>query len=306
MKKLLFIIGAFIMFGYGCAGMSQNKASVGLVIRSTQNPYFKSLQEGAQASAKDNRVNLQTMEVADGDIGAQITAIRKFIDLKPEVLLITPIGSTDIIPAVKEAQAAGIKVIAVDNMLDRNAAHAQKLEMVPFVTVNNLQGAYLAAKFMVRDIAKPANAVIVCGDPLAQNNNARISGIMRAYSENDNVKLVAVATAGWNRDKAYHVISELFKKYPDIAVVYATNDIMALGVSDFIKKHNLNHVRIGGFDAIQEAVDAVEKGDMFVTVDQVPHLIGYTAVSQAKRLASGQFVPESIEVTYKIITKGAQ
>ncbi len=69
---------------------------------------------------------------------------------------------------------------------------------------------------------------------------------------------------------------------PDIQVVFAHNDEMALGAVKAIIASNIKAIVVG-FDGNDDAKDAVETGEMIATVAQQPDLIGSLGVEIAQR-----------------------
>ena len=58
-----------------------------------------------------------------------------------------------------------------------------------------------------------------------------------------------------------------------------------------------------GFDAIQEAIEALQNGDMLATIAQRPGEIGRLGVETAVKYLSGETVPESILVDLALIIR---
>ena len=89
----------------------------------------------------------------------------------------------------------------------------------------------------------------------------------------------------------------------DINAVFAQNDEMALGASKALADANMKDVLVVGFDATDDAVDAVKKGTMAATVAQQPILIGETAVKVANQYLKGEKVDKFIPVELQLVTK---
>ena len=89
----------------------------------------------------------------------------------------------------------------------------------------------------------------------------------------------------------------------DIDAVFAQNDEMALGAQKALEAANMKDVLIVGFDATDDAVDAVKQGKMAATVAQKPDLMGATAVETAIKIINGEAVEKSIPVEVELVTK---
>ena len=88
----------------------------------------------------------------------------------------------------------------------------------------------------------------------------------------------------------------------DIKAVFAANDEMALGAVEAISGAG-KQIMVVGFDATDDAIEAIKVGRMAGTIAQQPVLIGSTAVENAVKLISGTSIAESIPVEVTLITK---
>jgi ribose transport system substrate-binding protein len=86
--------------------------------------------------------------------------------------------------------------------------------------------------------------------------------------------------------------------------VFAHNDNMILGVLDAMElaKYSPSRVLVG-FDAIREAVRAVQQGKLTATIAQRPQIMGGLAVQSAVRLLRGEQIPSEIPVELELIEK---
>ena len=87
-----------------------------------------------------------------------------------------------------------------------------------------------------------------------------------------------------------------------IQAVFAGNDEMALGAVEAISGAKKD-VLVVGFDATDDAIEAIRQGRMGATIAQQPDLIGSTAVENAIRLTKGESIPNEIPVEETLSTK---
>lgn len=80
------------------------------------------------------------------------------------------------------------------------------------------------------------------------------------------------------------------------------NDEVALGAVEAISGAKKD-VLVVGFDATDDAIEAISQGRMGATIAQQPDLIGSTAVENAIRLTKGESIPKEIPVEVTLITK---
>ena len=116
----------------------------------------------------------------------------------------------------------------------------------------------------------------------------------------EKLDVVASQTANFNRAEGMTVMENMLQANPDIKCVFAHNDEMALGAIEAIGD---KEIIVAGFDATDDAVEAVKEGKMAATVAQQPELMGATAVETAGKLIAGESVEKTLPVEVSLVTK---
>jgi len=300
---------------YGCGqppepvGDNQNapteKTQIALVMKTLTNPFFISMEKGAQKAAKEFNVDLVVKTAAqETSINQQIDIVNQLVlDGRVSAIVIAPGDSIELIPVLKSAQDKGIKVVNIDNRLDAALSEEFGLDGVPFISVDNEMAAYKSAKFISDSIVSPTKVAILEGIPTAGNAQARKFGALRAFSENANASVVASKTAHWKVDEAYEVIKAIFQSEPNIGAIFCANDMMAIGVLKYLEDTGLNDLPVASFDAIDEAKDSIKAGKLTVTIDQQPAQQGYIGVKTAMDMLAGHTPPEELLVDVLVVSQ---
>jgi ribose transport system substrate-binding protein len=282
---------------------SDRKLKVALVMKTLTNPFFIEMEKGARKAEKENRIELLVKTATqETSIEQQIQIVEELINAKVDAIVIAPGDSLRLIPVLKKAQDVGIKVVNIDNRLDPDALKKSGMGTVPFISVDNEKAAYLSAKFIADQIRKPAQAAIFEGIRSADNAQQRRNGALRAFAENPRIKVVAQESANWKVDEARDVAGVVFKKHPDIKLVFCANDMMAIGVMEYLRSSKHASVIMAGFDDLTEVRDAIKAGYMAVTVDQQAAEQGYQGVVAALRALRGESLPAVIQVEARLVT----
>jgi ribose transport system substrate-binding protein len=268
---------------------------IGLSISTLNKPFFVKLRDGAQAEAGAQSLRLLTLD-AENDAAKEVAGVEDLIQEEVPVILLNPTDSDAVANLVKEATAAGIKVISLDRTV--NGA-----EVIAHVASDNVAGGKMAAEFLLKKIGDKGNVVELVGIPGSSAARERGAGFESAIKGDPNVRLVAVQPADFDRAKGLSVMENILQGNRNIQGVFAQNDEMALGAEKAIEEAGLKNVAIVGFDATPDAVAAVKAGKLAATVQQKPELIGKLGVDAAKRLIDGQTVDKSIPVPLALITQ---
>jgi ribose transport system substrate-binding protein len=269
--------------------------TVGLSISTLDNPFFVALRDGAQAEAKAIGINLITVD-AQNDAAKQIAGVEDLIQKKVPVVLLNPTDSDAVANVVKEATAAGIKVISLDRAV--NGA-----EVSSHIASDNVAGGKMAGEFLVKKLGGKGNLVELTGIPGSSAARERGEGFDSVIEGAPGVKLVAKQPADFDRAKGLAVMENILQGNKNVQGVFAQNDEMALGAERAIEEAGLKNVAIVGFDATPDAVAAVKAGKLAATVQQKPELIGKMGVDTAKLLMDGKPVDRNISVPLALVTQ---
>ena len=279
------------------------QTSVGLVMKTLTNPFFVEMEKGARRAEKELGVTLTVKTAAqETSIEQQIQLVEDLIAAKVNAIVIAPGDSQRLIPALKKAADAGIKIVNIDNRLDAKGLEQAGLPPVPFVSVDNEAGAYKAGQFLAEGVTKPTQAAILEGIRSADNARQRTQGAQRGLLENKSIKVVASETANWKIDEAYEVTKQIFTKNPGVTLLFAANDVMAIGAIKYLTESKRSNIKIAGYDALSEAIVEIKAGRMAATIDQQAAEQGYQGVALALRLTRGETVPAVTTIDTKLIT----
>lgn len=279
------------------------KKEVGLVMKTLTNPFFVEMERGARRAETELGIALKVKTAAqETSIEQQIQLVDDLIAAKVGAIVIAPGDSQRLIPSLKKAVAAGIKVVNIDNRLDPDALKLAEMAPIPFVGVDNEAGAYKAGKFLIEGITTPTEAAILEGIRSADNAHQRLAGARRALSENKHVKLVASEGGNWEINVAHDVTKDIFAKHPQVKLVFAANDMMAMGAIKYLQESGKKQVKVVGYDALNEALVEIKDGRMAATIDQQAAEQGYQGVQLAVKMMRGVQVPASTTIDTRLVT----
>ena len=297
MKRIILIISLLSVFMFSCGSSNSNEGnnnnngvSVGLSVSTLNNPFFVSLSEGAKAKAKELNINLNVVNASD-DTAKQASDIEDLISKNVKVIIVNPVDSDAVAPAVESAIAANIPVIALDRIVNGVEVDAQ-------IASDNVAGAKMAGEYLVELIGEKAKVAELIGIPGASATIDRGKGFHEVADNKLNV--IASQTANFNRAEGLTVMENILQANPDVKGVFAHNDEMALGALEAVKAIGKDIVIIG-FDATDDAVLSVKEGDMKATVAQKPDLMGAIAVETALKIINGETVEKNIPVEVTLI-----
>ncbi len=293
MKKFLFSAAAALLILTSCTKTtSDEKAVIGLAVSTQNNPFFVTLVSGAKKAAEAQNCDLVVVDAGD-DVVKQTSDIEDLISKKIKVLIVNPVDSEAIAPAVSDAKKAGIPVIAVDRAVIGESVTCQ-------IASDNVAGAKMAGEYLLSLVGENAEVAELQGVNGASATIDRGKGFHQAVDGKLNV--VASLTANFNRVEGLSVAENILQGNPELKGVFAHNDEMALGALEAATASG-KQIVIVGFDATDDALAAVKNGTLAATVAQQPEQMGKVAVETALQIIAGNSVPESIPVDVALIKK---
>ncbi|MGE7606425.1 ribose ABC transporter substrate-binding protein RbsB [Peribacillus frigoritolerans] len=271
---------------------SMKDVKVGVSISTLNNPFFVSLKDGIEKEAKEKGMKVTVVDAQD-DTAKQISGIEDLILQKVDVLLVNPTDSAAISSAVKDANDAGIPVITIDRSSDEG-------DIETFIASDNVAGGEMAAEYVVKELGEKAKVVELEGVSGASATRERGKGFHNIADKQ--LDVLTSQTAEFDRTKGLNVMENILQGNKDIQAVFAHNDEMALGAIEAIKAAGKDIIVVG-FDGNDDALKAVENGELKATIAQQPVLIGEEAVNAAEKILKGDKVDDTISVPLKLVTK---
>jgi len=296
MKKFFILVFAFTLAAGALSAVGDpesGEAVYGLSISTLNNPFFVTLKEGAEAKAAELGVKLVIVDSQD-DPAKEAVNMEDLIQQGVDAILVNPTDSDAIVPSIIKANAAEIPVLTID----RGASGG---EIAAHIASDNVAGGRMAAEFLVEAIGGSGNVVELEGIAGTSAARDRGEGFNAVVGEASGVVVVARQTANFNRAEGLNVFENILQAQPEIDGVFAHNDEMILGAIEAAKASGRTDIVFVGFDAIDDAMAAVQDGSLAATVAQQPYMIGSLGVETAYKYLEGESVSSSIPVDLALI-----
>ena len=263
---------------------------IGFSVSTLNNPFFVTLTEGAKKAASEKNVELVVVDAGD-DAAKQTSDIEDLVSRNVGVLIVNPVDSDAVAPAVKSAMSQGIKVIAVDRGVNGVDVDCQ-------IASDNVAGARMATEYLMELVGEGAKVAELQGVPGASVTIDRGEGFHQVADKS--LQVAASQTANFNRAEGMTVMENILQSDGAIKGVFAHNDEMALGAVEAVAASGKD-IKIVGFDATDDAQKAVKDGKMAATVAQKPDKMGETAIETAVKIMAGETADKSIPVEVELI-----
>ncbi|MEM9223187.1 MAG: ABC transporter substrate-binding protein [Pseudomonadota bacterium] len=242
---------------------------------------------------------------AAGSAAKQVADVDSMIAQGIDVLFLPPREEKPLIPAVMKARAAGIPTFLVDRSVDPAVAKPGE-HFVSFLGSDFIDQGGRAAGWLMENFDGDKGIIVQLeGTTGSSPANDRKKGFDDAIAADDRFEIVASQTGDFARDLGRQVMETLLQAHPDVNVVYAHNDEMAIGAIQALElagRKPGEDITIVSIDGTRDALQAIIDGKMGVTVESSP-FFGPLACQVMKQYASGEEIPHWVKVEDRIFTK---
>ncbi len=269
--------------------------TLGLSLSTLNNPFFVTLKEGAEAAAEAAGVTLVVVDSQD-DPATEATNMEDLIQQGVDAIMVNPTDADAIVPSIEKANEAGIPVFTID----RGASGG---EIVSHIASDNVAGGRMAGEFLCEALGGEGKAVElegIAGTSAARDRGQGFNDYMS--TECTGVEIVARQTANFNRAEGLTVFENILQAEAEIDGVFAHNDEMILGAIEAAEAAGREGIVFVGFDAVDDAVAAVEEGKLAATIAQQPAEMGRLGVETATAYLNGETVEAYIPVDLALVT----
>lgn len=276
-----------------------DKPAFALVQINQQALFFNDMNRGAQEAADKAGVTLEIFN-ANNDPAAQNSAIETYIQEKVAGIIVVAIDVNGIMPAVQQAEAAGIPVVAIDAILPAGPQKAQ-------IGVDNALAGKMIGEYFTQYVAGSMGGKVKYGVVGALNSaiqNVRQKGFEDEIAGKDGVTSAGVVDGRNIQDNALAAAENLITGNPDLTAIYATGEPALLGAIAAVESQGRqSDVKVFGWDLTASAIKGIDAGYVVAIVQQDPAGMGAKAVEALKTITGGGAVEKNLSVPITIVTK---
>ena len=295
-----FILGAAMSVLLSTAAHAE---TVGVSMALFDDNFLTVLRNGMQDYAKTlDGVTLQ-VEDAQNDVAKQQSQIQNFIAAGVDAIIVNPVDTDATVAMSKIAADAGIPLVYVN----REPVNVNELpEKQSFVASEEIVAGTLEAKEVCRLLGGKGKAVVMMGELSNQGARMRTKAVhdVVATDECKGIEIVEEQTANWQRTQGADLVTNWLSSGLEFNAVIANNDEMAIGAVQALKAagKDMKEYVIAGVDATQDALAAMEAGDLDVTVFQNASGQGKGALDAALKIAKGESVEKKVYIPFELVT----
>ncbi|EXU74191.1 substrate-binding domain-containing protein [Erwinia mallotivora] len=291
--RIIWVITAMaLQMGLAAFASADTPVIVGLITKTDANPFFAKMKAGAQLGATVHNIKLLTAAgKVDGDVASQTAAIESMVAAGATTLLITPSDAKAVVPAIEQARAKGVQVIALDSPTDPASA-VDALFGTDNYQAGEAIGQYARAVMPHKFPGQPlkiATLDLSEGNLVgARRHNGFMNGLglkaegSESYQLSQSSEILCSGSTQGAKQQGHDVMAGCLKDHPDINLVYTINEPAAAGAFQALKEAGKEKsVLLVSIDGGCDAIKSIARGEMAATAQQYPLTMAAMGVDAA-------------------------
>lgn len=229
--------------------------------------FWVSYAQFMQAAARDLGLDLR-VRYSERNPEATLVQAREALQgtERPDYLVL--VNEQYIAPQIlRLSQGSGVKLLIVNNAL--TADQTQLLDAGKYpnwigsMVANDEEAGYLMLKELLRlhgpvTEGQTLDLLAFSGAKTTPAAQLREEGLRRALVDYPQVRLRQMVYGEWSRQRAFEQATQLFKRYPQTALVWSANDEMALGAMDALQEDGRTPGKDVLFSAVNSSPEALQ------------------------------------------------
>ncbi len=314
----------------GCRGADRTQGKtlrMGVALYAQDDTFISTVVQDLERLAQEEegeegvKINLST---ADGRSNqtTQMDQVDRFLSRGCDVLCVNIVDRTAAAVLIDKAEAAGVPLVFFNRQ--PVAEDIQRWDRIYYVGARAEEGGTLQGQ-LVRDAWQDRRDeldrngdgvlqyVMLEGEPGHQDALLRTEYSIQALTDAGvEVEKLVSDTANWNRGQATAKMKQWLEEFgPDIEVVFANNDDMALGAIDAFREKGAELPLVVGVDATAPALEAVKSGELYGTVLNDAQGIAQAMLDLALALTKGEDPADTVDLEddhyiwlpYRLVTR---
>ncbi len=262
---------------------------IGVTVTDLGNPFFVRIARGVENAARkivgpDVKVYVTSSAY---DLKRQADQIDAFIKKKVDLIVLVAADPEASAPAVRRAQAEGIRVVAVD--VRATGADAT-------VTTDNVQAGEKACQYIVQRLKGKGDVIIISGPPVSAITD-RVAGCLSKFKAAPDIRILSAdRNGGGSPEGGFAKMTDLLTLFPHIDAVFTINDPTAIGADKAARQAGRKEFFIVGVDGSPKVKAEMHGPDSLIaaTVAQMPDQLAQKAVESGYALIRKQALDKPV------------
>jgi ribose transport system substrate-binding protein len=240
----------------------------------TEFNYYMAIGAGIEAVAAEEGVEVFTLAPQSGaDILGQMGMIQDVLTQDVDAIIFGTHDEFAAAPLLEQAVERGIAVMMINSDIPNFPTPIHGV-----VGYAQREGTNKIAQWAIERVGgAPVTVGIIEGQP-GYHSTERVGGFLDGIEGAENFNVVTSIDGRWNVEGGNTAAMDILQAHPDINLIFAANDYMAIGASLAAKALGRTDIMILGNDGDTSGLEEIAAGSITATVNTMPFLMGKAAM----------------------------
>lgn len=303
MKPLKFFLALALL----CPALAPaaDSYTIAVIPKATSHEFWKSIHAGAVKAQQELRAKGAQVEIIwqgplrEDNRDQQIQVVENFISRRVNGIVLAPTDAKALVSPVNTAARAKVPVVIMDSGLRSD-------KYVSFVATDNYKGGVLAGEQMAQLLGGKGNVILLRYQTGSASTEEREKGFLDAIKKVPGIKVISSDQhGGATRELCYQAAQNILNRYGrEVNGIFGPCEPVANGIIMALRNAGKagGAVKVVGFDAGGQTVEALKKGDVQAVIVQNPLRMGYLGVMTMFDHLSGKKVEQRIDTGVYVVT----
>ena len=279
--------------------------TIAVIPKATSHEFWKSIHAGAvkaQRELTDKGAKVEIIwqgPLREDNRDQQIQVVENFISRRASGIVLAPTDAKALVSPVNTAARAKVPVVIIDSGLKSD-------KYVSFVATDNYKGGVMAGEHMAKLLGGQGNVILLRYQNGSASTEEREAGFLAAIKKVPGLKVISSDQhGGATRELCYQAAQNILNRYgKEVNGIFGPCEPVANGIIMALRNAGKagGAVKVVGFDAGGQTVEALKKGDVQAVVVQNPLRMGYLGVMTMFDHLSGKSVEKRVDTGVWVVT----
>ena len=285
--------------------LSADSFTIAVIPKATSHEFWKSIHAGAIKAQRELNERGAKVEIIwqgplrEDNRDQQIQVVENFISRRVNGIVLAPTDSKALVSPVNTAARAKVPVVIMDSGLKSE-------NYVSFVATDNYRGGVLAGEAMAKLLGNKGNVILLRYQTGSASTEERETGFLDAIKKVPAIKILSSDQhGGATRELCYQAAQNILNRHgKNVNGIFGPCEPVANGIIMALRNTGKagGAVKVVGFDAGGQTVEALKKGDVQAVVVQNPLRMGYLGVMTMFDHLSGKKVEKRVDTGVYVVT----
>jgi ribose transport system substrate-binding protein len=303
MKPFRFLAACALCLSFSAS--AADSYTIAVIPKATSHEFWKSIHAGAVKAQRELTEKGAKVEIIwqgplrEDNRDQQIQVVENFIIRRVNGIVLAPTDAKALVSPVNTAARAKVPIVIFDSGLKSE-------KYVSFVATDNHKGGVLAGEAMAKLLGGKGNVILLRYQTGSASTEEREAGFLEAIKKVPGIKVISSDQhGGATRELCYQAAQNILNRYgKEVNGIFGPCEPVANGIIMALRNAGKagGTVKVVGFDAGGQTVEALKKGDVQAVVVQNPLRMGYLGVMTMFDHLQGKPVEKRIDTGVYVVT----